>query len=496
MDSLKNISQFNTGSTIANGMELSESAIISYQTAIDGLSLSQAQAALSSTALTDAQKEQILVSAGLLQSAQAITLEEVKQMASSASLSAQKKEEILTTLQGAYSENEWNMERLEAIAASGGEAGAIAQSILAKKAENAENVKGVASSNALTASLWAQLKARLALLAANPAAWIAGAIALGAGLVAIQKKLTKSLEECTEELDKNNSAFDEAQSEAESLQSEWETCQKRLAELQKLADNGTISIIEQEEYDRLLKTNDELERNIRIQKEKAQLSAIDAANSADETLSKTVKSKYVTVDTQDSQGVEITQTAWITPKEELNASIEEYKRLQTEIDRLKVSYDNGSISAEDYNTQLTDLTNQQTDARNRASEMSDILVESEQAYTNLTNTGAELTTTQTTNYNSVKQANEAYNDFLGTINGVDAAFENLDTTEKAQSLKNKYAAKKVSLPNGQGTYTVEDKEISDWIDTLSDEDLTVLASINFSGEQTKESMQEYYGGLQ
>ena len=100
MDSLKNISQFNTGSTIANGMELSESAIISYQTAIDGLSLSQAQAALSSTALTDAQKEQILTSAGLLQSTQAITLEEVKQRASSASLSAQKKEEILTTLQG------------------------------------------------------------------------------------------------------------------------------------------------------------------------------------------------------------------------------------------------------------------------------------------------------------------------------------------------------------------------------------------------------------
>ena len=65
---------------------------------------------------------------------------------------AQKKEEILTTLQGAYSENEWNMERLEAIAASGGEAGAIAQSILAKKAENAENVKGVASNKALTAS--------------------------------------------------------------------------------------------------------------------------------------------------------------------------------------------------------------------------------------------------------------------------------------------------------------------------------------------------------
>ena len=490
MDSLKNISQFNTGSTIANGMALSESAIVSYKTAIDGLSLSQAQAALSSTALTDAQKEQILASAGLLQSTQAITLEEVKQMVSSASLSAQKKEEILTTLQGAYSENEWNMERLEAIAASGGEAGAIAQSILAKKAENAENVKGIASNKALTASLLEQLKARLALLAANPVAWIAGVAAVSVGLIALQKKLTKSLDECTEELSNFNSEVENAQSEADSLQTEWETCQKRLGELQKLADNGTISIIEQEEYERLLKTNDELERNIRRQKEKAQLSAIDAANSADETLSKTVESKYVTVNTQDSQGVEVTQTAWITPKEELNASIEEYKRLQTEIDRLKVSYDKGNISAEDYNTQLTDLTNQQTDARNRASEMSDILVESEQAYINLTNTGAELTTTQATNYNSVKQANKAYNDFLGTINGVDSAFENLDTAEKAQSLKNKYAAKKVFLPKGQGSYTVEDKEISDWIDTLSDEDLTVLASINFSGEQTKDSMQE------
>ena len=323
MDSLKNISQFNTGSTIANGMALSESAIISYKTAIDGLSLSQAQAALSSTALTDAQKEQILTSAGLLQSTQAITLEEIKQMASSASLSAQKKEEILTTLQGAYSENEWNMERLEAIAASGGEAGAIAQSILAKKTENAENIKGVASNKALTASLWEQLKARLALLAANPVAWIAGVAAVSVGLIALQKKFTKSLDECTEELSNFNSEVENAQSEADSLQTEWETCQKRLGELQKLADNGTISIIEQEEYERLLKTNDELERNIRIQKEKSQLSAIDAANSADETLSKTVESKYKT-SWQDytGMGVATEQASWITPEEELNTAIE------------------------------------------------------------------------------------------------------------------------------------------------------------------------------
>ena len=215
MESLQSI-------TIAGTVnKLNDTSLNAFVKGIDGLTLSQAQAALSTRELTDAQREHILVSAGLLQNTQAITLEEVKQMASSASLSAQKKEEILTTLQGAYSENEWNMERLEAIAASGGEAGAIAQSILAKKAENAENVKGVASSKALTASLWEQLKARLALLATNPVAWVAGIAAISVGLIALQKKLTKSLDECTEELSNFNSEVENAQSEADSLQAEW-----------------------------------------------------------------------------------------------------------------------------------------------------------------------------------------------------------------------------------------------------------------------------------
>ena len=163
--------------------ELNNTSLNAFVKGIDGLTLSQAQAALSTRALTDAQKEQILASAGLLQSTQAITLEEVKQMASSMSLSTKKKEEILTTLQGAYAENEWNKERLEAIVASGGEAGAIAESILAKKAENAENVKNIAGRKALTASLKEELATRLALMASNPAVWIAGVAAVSVGLI-------------------------------------------------------------------------------------------------------------------------------------------------------------------------------------------------------------------------------------------------------------------------------------------------------------------------
>lgn len=192
LDKVKTITQFNTGSSIANGLQLSEVAINKYKTSIDGLSLSQAQAVLSATALNNKQKEQVLIAAGLIQSKEAITLAQVKELAASKTLSAQKKEEVLTTLQGAYAEDEWNDERLEAIALAGGEAGEIAKVIMAKKAENAENVKSIASGK----SLLAVLKQQIAALASNPLTWV------GIGLAGLAISLYKTSEAIGEVADK------------------------------------------------------------------------------------------------------------------------------------------------------------------------------------------------------------------------------------------------------------------------------------------------------
>lgn len=430
MESLKNITQFNTGSTIANGQVLSDVAIKQYKTSIDGLNLSQAQAALSATALNDAQKQQILTSAGLLKNIQAVTLEEVKQMASSATLSTQKKEEILATLQGAYSEGQWNTERLEAISSGEGEAAIIAQTILAKKAESAENVKNIAGRKALTASLKEELAARIALMASNPVTWIIGITAISVGLLALQEKFSKSLKECTKDLKKYNSEFENAQSSVESLSTELDTCQTRLAELQELANNGTISIVEQEEYEKLKKTNDELERNLKIEREKEQLNAMGGVKTANETVNKTVHSYYVRGDKDSYEGVVLhNELLDVTPKEELEAAIAEYNRLQEEIDKLNKSYDSGSISSEDYTTRLNGLTKAQTTARTRASEMSDILIECEQSYNNLENTGGKFTTISKQNYDSVKLANQEYASFLDVVNGVNDSLNNRQSYE-------------------------------------------------------------------
>ena len=214
LDKLKAITQFNTGETIANGMQLSEAAVNKYKVAIDGLSLSQAQTALSTSALNDKQKEQILISAGLVKSKESISIAEVKELVASRSLSAQKEQEILTTLQGALIENEWNKERLEAIVNAHGEAAAIAELILAKKAENAENLKDLASKK----SLLEVLKKTMSALA-NPLTWV------GIGLAGMAVSLYKSFEAIKEVKDRAqdlSNTFNQSKSDVNSYKSKIE----------------------------------------------------------------------------------------------------------------------------------------------------------------------------------------------------------------------------------------------------------------------------------
>ena len=115
LDSLNGITQFKTGSTIANGMKLSEVAVNKYKVSIEGLNLAQAQSALSATALNEVQKKQILTSAGLLASTDSMTASELKQVLTENILTTAKQQEVLATFEVAMSEGKLNLERLEGI---------------------------------------------------------------------------------------------------------------------------------------------------------------------------------------------------------------------------------------------------------------------------------------------------------------------------------------------------------------------------------------------
>lgn len=331
IDGLQSITQFKTGSTIANGMELSTVAVNKYKASIEGLSLSQAKTVLSTTALNEAQQKQILISAGLLNTTESLTLAEVKEMASSMSLSAQKKEEILTTLQGAYSEEKWNEQRLLAIKEAGGEAGAIAEVILAKKTENAENLKRIASNKSLNAVL----KEQLLLLLKNPFTWIV--VGTAAAVVAIDL-FTESLAEAQEKAEKSKQAYDDLVSELSTLRQEADTTREKIEELQKLADNGTISLVEQNELDKLKETNEELEREIRLKEYSAQMAGKEASDDAVNAITK--KSETYSTGSVDPN----------TPVSELprNAS-QIYTAQEDRIDAFQRRIDSATVKQEELN---------------------------------------------------------------------------------------------------------------------------------------------------
>ena len=188
LDALNGITQFKTGSTIANGRLLSDVAVNKYKASIEGLSLSQAEAALSATALNEVQKKQILTSAGLLASTDSMTASELKQVVTENILTTAKQQEVLATFEVAMSEGKLNLEHLEGITFDNTEAEAIRQLILTKKAENAQNLKNIASGKALITVLKEQLLA----LSTNPMTWMVAGLA---GVATVAYQCSQAIEE-------------------------------------------------------------------------------------------------------------------------------------------------------------------------------------------------------------------------------------------------------------------------------------------------------------
>lgn len=208
MDGLQNITQFKTGSTIANGMELSTVAVNKYKASIEGLTLSQAKTALSTTALNEAQQNQILISAGLITSTDSVTAADVKQAVAENVLTTVKQQEVLATFEAEMAEGKMSLERLQAIALEDTEAGAIARVILAKKEENAQNLKNIASGKALTTVLKEQLLA----LASNPMTWVVAGLA---GVVTVAYQCSQAIEEVEAKAQELNETFSTSKTEIE-----------------------------------------------------------------------------------------------------------------------------------------------------------------------------------------------------------------------------------------------------------------------------------------
>lgn len=120
---------------------------------------------------------------------------------------------------------------------------------------------------------------------ANPFMIAITAISLLITLVPMAINLFNKFHKSTEELKEE---YDDFASELDGLNGELKTTQDRIAELQKLSNEGKITLIEQEELDRLLTTNAQLERQIRLKKEATE----EAAEKSNKSLVKDYNKEY------------------------------------------------------------------------------------------------------------------------------------------------------------------------------------------------------------
>lgn len=144
------------------------------------------------------------------------------------------------------------------------------------KANQQARSSALAHNNALKAQTLGAKAASLAMkgltLALNVGVMILATKVIEGTVKAIDNYVN-SAENTTEALNSSADAFKDSTSEITDYNSELETTNERITELQRLADNGTISLADKDELETLKEQNAELERKIVLKKQERALEA-------------------------------------------------------------------------------------------------------------------------------------------------------------------------------------------------------------------------------
>lgn len=245
----------------ANGATglLNANSLNSLKTAVSGLSKEQALLVLSTKNLTQAQKEQVLIEAGIIASNDKINASIVQRALTESTLTAEQQKDILTKLElinvetgEVITTNACTKAALEEVLAKKGIVGADAEAIISSIGLTSANGTQTISFDLLTASIWANIEALGKWLITNPIGWVILGTTAIFGLVKAYDALTDSTEEVKERtdalLDSYNSAISEANSNAktiESLASRYETLSKGV---NNLGENVSLTADEYSEY--------------------------------------------------------------------------------------------------------------------------------------------------------------------------------------------------------------------------------------------------------
>ncbi len=224
-------------------------------------------------------------------------------------------------------------------------------------------------------------------------------------LIHIEEKEAEALEEA-------KSKFTETTNKIKSLNDELSSTQDRIAELQKLADSGTISVADENELKLLKETNKELERKIALE----QKGQIDDAKDYLKKAQKVNKEKPYSYAHYNADGEYVTVRKHGNASEQLQDTIKQYR------DAVK-HYGKNKVNVENYNDTISEQ------AENVGS-----LIE---AYQSLEDAGVELTKEQQAEYDSALKAQDAYLLYSYNLNKTKEGFCALNEEQKRSILNDR-----------------------------------------------------------
>jgi len=261
-------------------------------------------------------------------------------------------------------------------------------------------------------------------------------------------------EKMQEALKSSVSEFNSVTDELKSLGEELDITKKRLEELQKLADNGTLSIAKEEELKNLQKTNEELARKIALKQQEQAQEARDVLKDSKKNANSTVTSKY---DRETSSSGNYEYGVSVTPDKELELAIKAYE-------------DNNELANTTFDKNLKGWYEDQAEsAKSRTEEMYALISPTINAYEDLINAGIELEGEDKIRYEQLKKSQDAYLAYIYAINGTKEAFEGLNKEQRRNVLINRLTNQGLSKSAAEAV-----------VNSISDEDLNKYWDKNFS----------------
>lgn len=443
-NTVKDISNIGNIAYIGTDGLFDNSTVLTYKKHLEGLSHTQAEAALTSAGLTKAQRNQILATTEITSATKALTIGQIEERIATELNSKEDAKAItqkLTKIGIISSESgattSLTVDILEQAVANGTLTASEASSIASALGLTVANTTLSVSFKVLTTTIWTNIKALLVWLGTNPIGWAILATSALYGLAKVFVENTTSIEEAKEETKKYVDALSSINSEVENLESRLKDLNNQINNLDPITDADDIEKLKLE--------SSELENQLAILKEKQRLASIEADKASQESLNRTQTSRYEFGEGQSFNGLtgetlEYKTAVEVTRIKELQNAMDaydEYAKKQSELrGELAKMAESGDYTQEEWDnleTSINDLDVKMQETRTHASELASELNEEKAGLNGVDEASRDL----------LKDTNSVigkYNEWTDEINSTTNALkENANVKDSMSNIGNKTA---------------------------------------------------------